>query len=90
MVLESSTENYVVKRAERAGYFVRKTRWQGRDGAPDRVFSRADRGTVWIEFKAPGKEARGNQRREHERMRKAGMEVHVIDSVEEALRVLWL
>ena len=89
-MLEAAIEMPVVRRAEAAGYFVRKAGWVGRKGAPDRVFSRYDRGTVWIEFKAPGEKPRLSQSREHERMRNAGMEVHVCDNVEDGLRILWL
>jgi hypothetical protein len=87
---EAAIEEPVVKRAERAGYFVRKVNWQGRRSAPDRVFSRADRGTVWIEFKDKGEEPTFGQKEEHKRMRAAGMEVHVCDNIDEAMRVLWL
>lgn len=87
---EAGIENGAVIRAERAGYFTRKVRWPGRKHAPDRVFAREDRGTVWIEFKAPGEEARPGQLREHKRMRAAGMEVHVCDNLEDALRILWI
>jgi len=90
MGVESAIEDYVVERAEAAGFFVRKVSWQGRKSAPDRVFSRDDRGTVWIEFKAPGEEARSDQSREHKRMRAAGMEVHVCDNARTAMRVLGL
>jgi len=87
---EVSVEMPTVKRAEAAGYFCRKVAWVGRKHAPDRVFSRDDRGTVWIEFKRPGEDARPGQAREHKRMREAGMEVHVCDNVEDALRILWI
>lgn len=89
-MLESAVENPVVKRAERAGYFVRKVQWVGRIGAPDRVFARKDRGQVYIEFKKPGGEPRRSQREEHRRMREAGFEVHVVDNVRDGLRILWL
>lgn len=88
--MESAVENPVVVRAERAGYFVRKVGWVGRRSAPDRVFSRADRGTVWIEFKDAGEAPTRLQLKEHERMREAGMEVHVCDNIDDALRILWL
>mgnify|MGYP003641166653 CR=1 FL=1 len=88
--MESAVENPVVARAESAGYFVRKVSWPGRKGAPDRVFSRPDRGTVWIEFKDDGKEPGTIQQNEHKRMRAAGMEVHVCDNIIDAMRVLWL
>lgn len=80
----------VVRRAERAGYYVRKVSWVGRNGAPDRLFARKDRGQVYIEFKAPGEVPRRLQREEHKAMREAGIEVHVCDSVSDALRILWL
>lgn len=88
-MLECQIEDTVVSRACRAGWFVRKVVWQGRRDAPDRVFAKDGR-VVWIEFKAPGKEARFSQRIEHGLMRAAGMEVHVIDSVLAGLKVLGL
>ena len=89
-MLESAIENPVVKRAEQAGYFVRKVQWVGRRSAPDRLFARKDRGQVYIEFKAPGEKATLAQDTEHGRMRAAGIEVHVCDSVDDAMRILWL
>lgn len=89
-MLESAIENPVVKRAEQAGYFVRKVQWIGRRSAPDRLFARRDRGQVYIEFKAPGEKARLSQSLEHDRMRAAGIEVHVCDNVDDAMRILWL
>lgn len=88
--MESAIENPVVTRAERAGYFVRKVGWVGRRSAPDRVFAREDRGEVWIEFKDKGEVPTRLQLNEHKRMRSAGMEVHVCDNINDALRVLWL
>lgn len=38
--------------------------------------------TIWVELKAPGKKAEPHQAREHERMRKMGQRVVVIDSYE--------
>lgn len=80
----------VVRKAEAAGFFVRKVMWVGRKHAPDRLFSRKDRGEVWIEFKRPKGKARAGQALEHERMRKAGMEVHLVDNVYDGLRILGL
>jgi len=87
---EIGVEMPVVKRAESAGFFVRKVAWVGRKHAPDRVFAREDRGEVWIEFKRPKGKARRGQELEHERMRKAGMEVHLVDNVYDGLRILGL
>ena len=87
-MLEIHIEDVVVARAEAAGFFVRKVAWPGRRNAPDRVFAHPDRGTVWIEFKRPGEEPRKSQELEHKRMRRAGMEVHVCDSISDACRIL--
>jgi hypothetical protein len=87
-MLEKHIELGVVKPAEAAGFFVRKVQWPGRRSAPDRVFAREDRGTVWIEFKRPGGSATLLQQREHMRMQAAGMEVHVCDSAQQALQIL--
>lgn len=87
---EIAIEMPVVRQAEREGYFVRKVAWVGRRSAPDRVFSRKDRGTVWIEFKRPGEGATLAQQQEHNRMRAAGMEVYVCDNIDDARRILGL
>lgn len=89
-MLETAIEMPVVRRAEAAGFFVRKVQWPGRRHAPDRIFAHERRGIVFIEFKRPGESPRVGQRREHERMRKAGIEVHVCDSVQDALHILGL
>ena len=78
---------------------VRKVQWIGRRGAPDRavMLPYVDNGDcgmpfptlVWVELKAPGVKPDRHQLREHERMRKMGQRVEVIDSlegVEELLR----
>lgn len=88
-MLESSIEGVVITRAERAGWFQRKVVWQGRKGAPDRVFIKDGR-VVWIEFKRANKGARLTQELEHGRMRDAGAEVHVVDSIAQGLRILGL
>lgn len=84
---EAAVEQPVVRRAELAGWFVRKVAWLGRIGAPDRVFIKAGR-VVWIEFKRPGQKLRLAQELEHDRMRAAGAEVYVFDNAFEAMRVL--
>lgn len=88
-MLENSVEGYVVFQAEADGWWSRKVKWIGRTGAPDRVFAKGGR-TVWIEFKRPKKEAAEMQAREHKRMRDAGMEVHVCDTIPKAMMVLGL
>jgi hypothetical protein len=96
---ERDIEAHLVKRVEELGGEVRKVKWGGRRGAPDRLVmlpfhaERVGRSsacrTVWVELKAPGKKAtfpdderERAQHREHERMRKMGQCVVVIDSIE--------
>lgn len=106
---ESDVEDYLVERVKELGGEVRKVKWIGRNGAPDRLVMLPFRdaspavlarfavagpvqhlpATIWVELKAPGKKAtfpadarERAQRREHERMRRMGQRVEVIDSFE--------
>lgn len=95
---ERDIERHLVKRVKELGGEVRKVTWQGRRGAPDRLVMLPSRPTgdfgwtwptFWIELKAPGVKPEAHQIREHDRMRKMGQRVVVIDSingVEELLR----
>lgn len=78
----SGIEKPVIAHAVSRGFFYRKVTWVGRIGAPDRLFSRADTGPFFVEFKRPGKTPLPHQDREIGRMRKAGITVHVIDNYE--------
>ena len=91
---ESEVEAYLVKRVQEIGGEVRKVKWLGRDGAPDRCLmlpDRAHRGvpartTYWVELKAgraakfPANAHERKQAREHARMRKCGQTVVVLDT----------
>lgn len=77
---ESTIENYLVERVKQIGGEVRKVKWIGRRGAPDRLVMLLGV-SVWVELKAPGQEAEPHQLREHERMRAMGQKVEVIDSI---------
>lgn len=95
---ESQIEKHLVNRVVELGGEVRKVKWVGRRGAPDRLvmlprrlkdnaLSRAFEdmyhpSTVWVELKATGEEPEPHQLREHERMRRMGQRVVVIDSIE--------
>ena len=85
---ESTVERYLVDRVAALGGEVRKVRWIGRHGAPDRLVMLPSGKTVWVETKAPGEKARPSQIREHERMRRMGQIVEVIDSFERIDEVL--
>ena len=79
---ESEIEKYLVKRVKELGGEVRKVKWIGRRGAPDRLVMFPPNHTEWVELKATGKVAEPHQLREHIRMRAVGQRVVVIDSIE--------
>lgn len=102
-VRERDIERQLVKRVKQLGGEIRKVKWVGRDGAPDRVVmlprwspSTAHlTPTIWIELKRPGGAAtfpanahERKQKREHERMRKRGQRVEVVDSFERIEEIL--
>ncbi|MEX3556139.1 MAG: VRR-NUC domain-containing protein [Burkholderia gladioli] len=79
---ESEIENYLVARVKALGGEVRKVRWIGRRGAPDRLVMLPARPCVWVELKAPDEKPKPHQQREHDRMRGMGQVVVVVDSLE--------
>ena len=84
---ESEIEAHLVRRVNEIGGEVRKVKWIGRTGAPDRVVMLPVghwrwNHTIWFELKAPGVKPEAYQLREHERMRAMGQRVVVIDSIE--------
>jgi len=87
MVTEAEIEKPTVALATMHGWFVRKVEWPGRRGAPDRVFIKDGR-VVWIEFKSPTGKPTKQQLLEIRRMREAGAEVHICNSLEDARGIL--
>lgn len=94
---ESTIEQYLVEQVKALGGEVRKVKWIGRNGAPDRLVMLplcgryGPKGTIctfWVELKAPGEKCRPHQIREHERMRRMGQHVVVVDSIEGVDEVL--
>lgn len=77
---ESVVEKHLVKCMFLLGLEVRKVQWVGRRHAPDRVVFFA--GGIYVELKAPGEKPRSGQVREHKRMRAAGFDVRVLDTIE--------
>lgn len=84
---ESEIENYLVIRVNQLGGEVRKLRWIGRNGAPDRIVMLNGK-TTFVELKAPGARPKPHQMREHDRMRRMGQSVAVVDSIERVDEVL--
>lgn len=89
MTAERDIEKYLVQRVKALGGEVRKVKWIGRTGAPDRLvmlpIGDCDFGcgaAIWVELKRPGGKPESHQLREHKRMRAMGQRVEVIDSFE--------
>ena len=78
---ESVIEKYLVKEVKARGGEVRKVKWIGHRGAPDRLVMLPG-ASCWVELKATGVKAEAYQIREHNRMRRLGENVYVIDSFE--------
>lgn len=80
---ESKLEKLFCDRCKEAGLLVRKLKWIGRRGAPDRIVIGC-RGTnvQFAEIKAPGEKLDDHQQREYARLVSQGAVVHVIDSGE--------
>lgn len=74
---ESDIEKYLKTAVAERGGEIRKVKWIGRNGAPDRRIL----GKCWVEVKAPGKELEPHQAREIARMRAEGEIVHFVDSL---------
>lgn len=92
MTREAEVESYLTARVRQHGGEVRKVKWLGRNGAPDRLVMFPTEqltetltipGThAFVELKRPGEKPRPNQLREHDRLRACGFTVLVIDSFE--------
>ena len=79
-IRERDIEDYLKRRVKAMGGEVRKVKWVGRSGAPDRLVLLSMYQPFWVELKAPGKKIEPHQRREHARMRWFGACVEVVDS----------
>ena len=79
---ESVVEAYLVKQVRRAKGEIRKVKFVGHDGAPDRMVMLPHNHLlapiVWVELKSATGALRPAQVREHDRMRACGQMVYVI------------
>lgn len=81
IVRESKIERHLETEVSRLGGTTRKLAYQGRKGAPDRLVLLPGR-MFMVELKAPGKTARIEQEREHALLRRSGISVKTLDTIE--------
>ncbi len=86
MPLEKDLERKDRDVAKRNGWFVIKIMRASLNGFPDRFYAKGGR-VVLIEWKKPGGVLSEQQKQRHKELRAAGVEVHVVDNLEEAMRV---
>jgi len=79
---ESVVEQHLVKRVKALDGFVRKLKWIGHRGAPDRFVAIPRRGMWLAELKRPGEGLEDHQAREHARLQNMDIRVVVLDSIE--------
>ncbi len=80
-ICERDIEGHLVRRVEAIGGEIRKVKWIGRRGAPDRLVM--FRGAEFVELKRPGEGLEVYQAREHLRMRRHGIRVRMLNSFED-------
>jgi hypothetical protein len=78
-VLESKVEHYFLEACRRRGALLMKFTSPSRSGVPDRILV-TPAGTCFVEVKRPGEEPRPLQVATHEKIRRFGGEVYVVDS----------
>lgn len=79
---ERAVERHLVKRAKQLGGRAYKLTSPGRRNMPDRMVLLPVLGLWFVETKRPGKDATAAQAREHDRMRKVGARVVVLNTKE--------
>lgn len=87
---ESTVEDTVVTWALNHGWIARAMQYRGRVGCRDYDFYGFGQ-IVMMEFKKEGRGPKGlsgPQRRERERLARAGLTVHVVDDAKQGVRIL--
>ncbi|MCR9236191.1 MAG: VRR-NUC domain-containing protein [Alphaproteobacteria bacterium] len=78
---ESLIEKKTCATAKAQGWLVHPKAAVGTRGWPDRTLTKPNR-LIFVEFKAPGKKPTKLQAHTHQKLRKQGYDVYVIDSIE--------
>lgn len=86
-MIEANVEDAVCDHAEATGWVVRKTKYIGRRGCPDRHFYGYGQ-VVVMEFKRPGGKPDPQQERERKRMAASGFTVQVVDEAARGVLIL--
>lgn len=86
--LEKEVEKPVGDYAKSKGFWHRKFKSDNNRSLPDRVFATPTGRVFFVEFKRPRKKPTDAQLDEHDLMRKNGLEVYVIDNVEDGKRLI--
>jgi hypothetical protein len=79
---ERDVEQYLVRRVKEAGGIAYKFTSPGRRSVPDRIVLWPHGDMEFVELKAPGQKPTPLQAREHEKLRKLGYLVSVLDSID--------
>ena len=81
-IRERDVEAYLVKRVEAFGGTCEKFTSPARRSVPDRLVCWPEPSVCFVECKAPGEKPTPMQARDHERRRKMGFRVYVVDTKE--------
>jgi hypothetical protein len=84
---EGRIEKHLVDRVRETNGQVRKLKWIGRNGAPDRmiwwqIHPNFSADIYFVELKRPKGKASRQQAEEHDKMRRSGLHVFVLDTIE--------
>ena len=84
---ENQIEEHLHARVRELGGDYRRVSWIGRNHGPDDLILLPGR-SFYAEVKRPGEKPRPGQAREHDRLRAAGITVHVVSTKEEIDAIL--
>lgn len=84
---ESTIEAKICRHAKQNGWLVYKFSSPGTRGVPDRIFIKNGR-LIFVEFKSSDGELTPLQNLQIEKLKKAGMEVYVINNVPDGKALL--
>lgn len=87
-IRETEVEGPARDYAKSRGWYTDKIMRTGRKGFPDHFFARQGR-IILIEFKRPLEEPTIQQLKRHKELRAHGVEVFVVDNLDDARRVLF-